>query len=112
MAPHAPGCSGSRARPPSTGFAPSRGDDGARRPPPSLTHTRPTSWKGSLAGLQTALATLSVGEREVLALRIVIELDGLETARMLGISETAVSTRLSRALTKLEEKVRDDDDLR
>ena len=59
--------------------------------------------------LQTALATLSAGEREVLALRIVIELDGDQTARVLGISPTAVSTRLSRALTKLEEKVRNDD---
>jgi hypothetical protein len=28
---------------------------------------------------------------------------------VLGISPTAVSTRLSRALTKLEEKVRNDD---
>ena len=59
--------------------------------------------------LQAALATLSAGEREVLALRIVIELDGDQTARVLGISPTAVSTRLSRALTKLEEKVRNDD---
>src|SRR6187401_3776357 len=31
--------------------------------------------------LQLALATLSAGEREVLALRIVIELDGEQTAR-------------------------------
>jgi RNA polymerase sigma-70 factor (ECF subfamily) len=59
--------------------------------------------------LQVALATLSAGEREVLALRVVIELDGEQTARVLGISPTAVSTRLSRALRKLEEKVSDDD---
>ena len=59
--------------------------------------------------LQAALATLSAGEREVLVLRIVIELDGDQTARVLGISPTAVSTRLSRALQKLEEKVRNDD---
>ena len=65
--------------------------------------------EGLSPALQLALATLSAGEREVLALRIVLELDGLETARVLGISQTAVSTRLSRALTKLEEKVRDDD---
>ena len=45
----------------------------------------------------------------MLALRIVIELDGDQTARVLGISPTAVSTRLSRALQKLEEKVRNDD---
>jgi len=55
--------------------------------------------------LETALRELSAGEREVIALRILLELDGDETARVLGISPTAVSTRLSRALTKLEEKV-------
>ena len=59
--------------------------------------------------LHAAIATLTAGEREVLALRIVIELDGEQTARVLGISPTAVSTRLSRALTKLEQKVRNDD---
>jgi RNA polymerase sigma-70 factor (ECF subfamily) len=55
--------------------------------------------------LETALAALSAGEREVIALRILLELDGDEAARVLGISPTAVSTRLSRALMKLEEKV-------
>ncbi len=55
--------------------------------------------------LETALAALSAGEREVIALRILLDLDGEETARVLGISPTAVSTRLSRALNKLEEKV-------
>jgi len=55
--------------------------------------------------LETALAALSAGEREVLALRIVLELDGDAAARVLGISPTAVSTRLSRALKRLEEKV-------
>jgi len=65
--------------------------------------------EGLSPALQTALAALSAGEREVLVLRIVIELDGDQTARVLGISPTAVSTRLSRALDKLEEKVRNDD---
>jgi RNA polymerase sigma factor (sigma-70 family) len=55
--------------------------------------------------LEAALRTLSAGEREVLALRIVLELDGDATARVLGISPTAVSTRLSRALKRLEERV-------
>ena len=55
--------------------------------------------------LEAALSALSAGEREVLALRIVLELDGDATARVLGISPTAVSTRLSRALKRLEEKV-------
>jgi RNA polymerase sigma-70 factor (ECF subfamily) len=55
--------------------------------------------------LEAALAGLSAGEREVIALRVLLELDGEEAARVLGISPTAVSTRLSRALNKLEEKV-------
>jgi RNA polymerase sigma-70 factor (ECF subfamily) len=58
--------------------------------------------------LEAALATLSAGEREVLALRIVLELDGDATARVLGISPTAVSTRLSRALKRLEERVNEE----
>jgi RNA polymerase sigma-70 factor (ECF subfamily) len=65
--------------------------------------------EGLSPALQTALAALSAGEREVIALRVVLELDGDQAARILGISATAVSTRLSRALAKLEEKVRDDD---
>jgi RNA polymerase sigma factor (sigma-70 family) len=55
--------------------------------------------------LEGALAELSAGEREVIALRVLLDLDGDEAARVLGISPTAVSTRLSRALKKLEEKV-------
>ena len=58
--------------------------------------------------LEAALAELSAGEREVVALRVLLEFDGRTAARVLGISPTACSTRLSRALQKLEEKVRDD----
>ena len=58
--------------------------------------------------LEAALARLSRGEREVIALRVLLELDGEATARLLGISSTACSTRLSRALQKLEAEVRDD----
>ena len=59
--------------------------------------------------LEESLRALSAGEREVIALRVVLDLDGEETARLLGISPTAVSTRLHRALTKLEERMRHDD---
>ncbi len=59
--------------------------------------------------LAESLRSLSAGEREVVALRIVLDLDGEEAARLLGISPTAVSTRLSRALSKLEERMRDHD---
>jgi len=55
--------------------------------------------------LEAALRELSAGEREVIALRVLLELDNDEAGRVLGISPTAVSTRLSRALKKLEEKV-------
>jgi RNA polymerase sigma factor (sigma-70 family) len=61
--------------------------------------------EGLSPDLEAALADLSAAEREVIALRILLELDGDEAARVLGISPTAVSTRLSRALKKLEEKV-------
>jgi RNA polymerase sigma factor (sigma-70 family) len=53
--------------------------------------------------LEAALARLSATEREVVALRVLLELDGPTTARVLGISTTACSTRLSRALKRLEE---------
>ena len=59
--------------------------------------------------LEEALDTLSAGEREVVALRIVLDLDGDEASRVLGISRTAVSTRLSRALAKLEERMKEHD---
>ncbi len=57
--------------------------------------------------LDAALRKLSAGEREVVALRVVLELDGEATARILGISETACSTRLSRALKRLKEEIED-----
>jgi RNA polymerase sigma-70 factor, ECF subfamily len=57
--------------------------------------------------LEAALHSLSPGEREVIALRVVCDLDGDTAARVLGISRTACSTRLSRALRKLEENVRE-----
>ena len=64
---------------------------------------------GFSPALDEGLRSLSAGEREVVALRIVLDLDGEETARLLGITPTAVSTRLHRALDKLEERMRDHD---
>ena len=57
--------------------------------------------------LGAALARLSPAEREVVALRVLLELDGPTSAHLLGISRTACSTRLSRALKRLEELMRD-----
>jgi RNA polymerase sigma-70 factor (ECF subfamily) len=57
--------------------------------------------------LEVALEQLSPAEREIVALRVLLELDGPTTARVLGISTTACSTRLSRALKRLEEMMSD-----
>lgn len=72
-------------------------------------HVEAAFVEGLSPALEQALSTLAAGEREVLALRVVLELDGDATARVLGISPTAVSTRLSRALKRLEERMAQDD---
>jgi len=73
-------------------------------------HEESAAFAGSLSPeLAESLERLSAGEREVVVLRIVLDLDGEEVARLLGITPTAVSTRLSRALTKLEERMRSHD---
>ena len=53
--------------------------------------------------LESALHCLNAGEREVIALRVVLELDAATAANVLGISSTNCTTRLNRALKKLEE---------
>ena len=68
----------------------------------------PVYGDGLSPALETAMADLSAGEREVVALRVVLDLDGDQAAGVLGISPTACSTRLSRALTKLAERVESD----
>jgi RNA polymerase sigma-70 factor (ECF subfamily) len=57
--------------------------------------------------LESALRRLSAADRELIALRVLLELDGPAVAGLLGISPTACSTRLSRALKRLEEEMRD-----
>jgi RNA polymerase sigma-70 factor (ECF subfamily) len=58
------------------------------------------------AALESGLRALSAADREVIALRVVLDLDARSAARLLGISESACSTRLSRALGRLEQEVR------
>ena len=67
--------------------------------------TEPTFGDGLSPALERALARLSAAEREVVVLRVVLELDSESAARVLGISPTACSTRLSRALARLEKEV-------
>ena len=59
--------------------------------------------EGLSPDLEAALRSLSAGEREVIALRVLLDLDAQAAARMLGISTTNCTTRLNRALKKLEE---------
>ncbi len=63
--------------------------------------------EGMSGRFEEALRELSPAEREVVALRVLLELDGPSAARVLGISQTACSTRLSRALRRLEERIGD-----
>ena len=65
----------------------------------------PVFGEGLSPEIETAVRSLSAAEREVVVLRVVLELDGETTASVLGIRPTAVSTRLSRALQKLEERM-------
>lgn len=66
----------------------------------------PPSEPGELpAELAAALRTLSDAEREVVALRVLLDLDGSEASAVLGISPTACSTQLHRAMTKLRKEL-------
>ena len=61
---------------------------------------------GGLSGdLRAALGRLTRAERELVALRVVLGLDTAETARVAGISASAVGTGLHRALAKLRQEV-------
>jgi RNA polymerase sigma-70 factor, ECF subfamily len=64
---------------------------------------------GLSPGLERALSKLSAADREVIALRVVLDLDPQQAARLLGVSPTACTTRLNRALKRLEERLNDDD---
>jgi RNA polymerase sigma-70 factor, ECF subfamily len=69
------------------------------------TSDEPVFGEGLSPALEAAVRSLSAAEREVVVLRVILELDGETTASLLGIRPSAVSTRLSRALQKLEERM-------
>ena len=89
-----------------------RSEERRRRREGTYASLEPEAVEGDVFGdrlspaLETALRSLSSGEREVVALRVLLDLDGEEAARLLGISSSACSTRLHRALHKLEENMR------
>jgi RNA polymerase sigma-70 factor (ECF subfamily) len=86
-----------------------RAEERRRRREGAYSIERPSAEEGLFGGLspelERALTALSAGEREVIALRVLLDLDGETAAAVLGISVTACSTRLSRALKKLEERM-------
>ena len=59
--------------------------------------------EGLSPDLEAAVMSLTAGEREVIALRVVLDVDAVTASRVLGISTTNCTTRLNRALKKLEE---------
>ncbi|MEW6583750.1 MAG: sigma-70 family RNA polymerase sigma factor [Actinomycetota bacterium] len=57
---------------------------------------------GDVSGdLRAALATLTPAERETVALRVVVELSAADAAQVMGVTPSACSTTLHRALGKL-----------
>ncbi len=86
-----------------------RSEERRRRREERYARELPDPEEGDLGSgaLEAAVGRLSPAEREVVALRVLLDLDGPTTARLLGISPTACSTRLSRALKRLEEMMSD-----
>ena len=59
------------------------------------------------AAIEAGLHRLNAGDREVIALRVILDLDARAAAHLLGVSESACTTRLSRALARLQQEVAD-----
>jgi RNA polymerase sigma-70 factor (ECF subfamily) len=62
------------------------------------------------ARLRAAIAALTRSERELVALRVVLELDSAETAEVVGGTPSAVSSGLHRALGKLRREMESRDE--
>jgi len=58
--------------------------------------------------MAAALGTLSDIEREIVALRVLLDVDGATTARLVGVSPSACSTHLHRAMTRLRKELGDE----
>ena len=74
----------------------------ARRSPPP-----PDEAGLGMSELSGAVGALSDAEREVIALRVLLDLSCEEAAELMGITPTACSTALHRALGKLRREVDD-----
>lgn len=58
--------------------------------------------------MAAALDALSDVEREIVALRVLLDVDNVATAHLVGVSPSACSTHLHRAMTKLRKELGDD----
>lgn len=67
----------------------------------------PDGLDGLSGEMRAALAKLTQAEREVIALRVVLDLDAADAAEVMGVSPSACSSQLHRALTKLRREVSD-----
>lgn len=79
-----------------------REDHASRGEPTSTAPPEPSPFSSDIA---QALDSLTDTEREVVALRVVLDIDGPTTARLMGITPSACSTTLHRAMSKLRREV-------
>ncbi len=68
---------------------------------PLVTEDRPSPDGAIPPEMAEAMETLSDVEREIVALRVLLDVDGATTADLVGVSPSACSTHLHRAMTKL-----------
>ncbi len=66
-----------------------------------MTSRRPTARAGLDSAVLTAMRRLPARQREVIVLRVLLDLDIDTTARQLGIAPGTVRAHLSRAMTAL-----------
>jgi RNA polymerase sigma-70 factor (ECF subfamily) len=72
------------------------------------TSTAPPEVNAMSPDLAAALDHLSQVEREVVALRVLLDVDGASAAALMGITPSACSTHLHRAMTKLRKELNQD----
>lgn len=72
---------------------------------PLMTEDRSSLDGGIPPDMARAMDTLSDVEREIVALRVLLDVDGASAAALVGVSPSACSTHLHRAMTKLRKEL-------
>jgi Sigma-70, region 4 len=78
------------------------------RPPETIASQDGTYQRGLDTDLVAALRRLPVRQREVVALRLLLDLDTASTAEALGLADGTVGSHLHRALANLRRDLRPD----